>query len=81
MLQIVDVAEKNGLKLPREFGLLLKQALYFDRYQKLLAPSLDPLRDARVRNAMSQEFSGPKATRILGKDEPIPKNVIDVDLL
>ena len=53
MLQIVDVAEKNGLKLPREFGLLLKQALYFDRYQKLLAPSLDPLRDARVRTALN----------------------------
>ena len=77
----MDVAEKNGLKLPREFGLLLKQALYFDRYQKLLAPSLDPLRDARVREAMNQEFSGPKASRILGKDEPIPKNVIDVDLI
>ena len=67
--------------MPREFGLLLKQALYFDRYQKLLAPSLDPLRDARVREAMNQEFSGPKASRILGKDEPIPKNVIDVDLI
>jgi len=77
----VDVAEKNGLKLPREFGLLLKQALYFDRYQKLLAPSLDPLRDARVREAMNQEFSGPKPSRILGKDESIPKNVIDVDLI
>ena len=42
---------------------------------------LDPLRDARVREAMNQEFSGPKASRILGKDEPIPKNVIDVDLI
>ena len=69
------------MKLPREFGLLLKQALYFDRYQKLLAPSLDPLRDERVRQAMNQEFSGPKPARILGKDEPIPPNVIDVDLL
>lgn len=54
VLQIVSVAEKNGLKLPREFGLLLKQALYFDRYQKLLAPSLDPLRDTRVRDAMAE---------------------------
>ena len=25
VLEIVSVAEKNGLKLPREFGLLLKQ--------------------------------------------------------
>jgi aarF domain-containing kinase len=57
VLQIVSVAENNGLKLPREFGLLLKQALYFDRYQKLLAPSLDPLRDTRVREAMAENAS------------------------
>jgi len=55
VLEIVGVAEGNGLKLPREFGLLLKQALYFDRYQKLLAPSLDPLRDSRVRDSFSQQ--------------------------
>lgn len=52
VLEIVAVADKNGLKLPREFGILLKQALYFDRYQKLLAPSLDPLRDPRVKSAL-----------------------------
>lgn len=27
VLEIVEVAERNGLKLPREFGLLLKQVL------------------------------------------------------
>jgi hypothetical protein len=32
LLEVVDVANKNGLKLPREFGLLLKQSLYFNRY-------------------------------------------------
>lgn len=48
LLDIVDVANSNGLKLPRQFGLLIKQALYFDRYTRLLAPTLDPLRDARV---------------------------------
>lgn len=56
VLEIVAVAEKNGLKLPREFGLLLKQALYFDRYQKLLAPNLDPLRDTRVRESLSENL-------------------------
>ena len=30
LLKIVDVTEDNGLKLPREFGLLVKQSLYFD---------------------------------------------------
>lgn len=60
VLEIVAVAEKNGLKLPREFGLLLKQALYFDRYQKLLAPELDPLRDTRVRESLSENLKGGK---------------------
>ena len=27
VLEVVEVAENNGLKLPREFGLLLKQVL------------------------------------------------------
>ena len=38
-----------------------KQALYFDRYQKLLAPTLDPLRDERVRgnfNGGMSDMSG-----------------------
>lgn len=49
LLDIIRVADENGLKLPREFALLVKQALYFDRYNKLLAPGLDPLRDSRVQ--------------------------------
>lgn len=57
VLQIVAVAENNGLKLPREFGLLLKQSLYFDRYLKLLAPDLDPLRDERVSEAYGASVS------------------------
>ena len=48
LLDIVDVTENNGLKLPREFGLLVKQSLYFDRYLKILAPNLDVMGDARV---------------------------------
>merc|ERR1711908_231127 len=57
LLQIVAVAENNGLKLPREFGLLLKQSLYFDRYLKLLAPDLDTLRDQRVSEAYGSRSS------------------------
>eukprot|EP00435_Cladocopium_sp_Y103_P038808 s1176_g10.t1 len=56
LLEVVRVAESNGLKLPREFALLVKQALYFDRYTKLLAPDLDPLRDERV--AVGEYTSG-----------------------
>jgi len=48
LLDFVDVAENNGLKLPREFGLLVKQSLYFDRYMKILAPGLDMYNDDRI---------------------------------
>lgn len=48
LLEVTRAAQANGLKLPREFALLVKQALYFDRYTKLLAPGLDPIRDSRV---------------------------------
>lgn len=48
LLDFVNVAEDNGLRLPREFGLLVKQSLYFDRYLKILAPNLDVVNDSRV---------------------------------
>jgi aarF domain-containing kinase len=48
LLRIVAVTEDNGLKLPREFGLLVKQSLYFDRYLKILAPGLDISTDSRM---------------------------------
>lgn len=48
VLELVEVTETNGLKLPREFGLLVKQSLYFDRYLKILAPDVDVMQDDRV---------------------------------
>ena len=42
------VADDNGIRFPREFGLLLKQLLYFDRYTRLLAPKLSVLSDDRI---------------------------------
>lgn len=48
LLQVVDAAEKYGIRFPREFGLLLKQFLYFDRYTRILAPSLQMLQDERI---------------------------------
>ena len=49
VLQLVRVGDAHGVKFPREFGLLLKQVLYFDRYQRALAPELDVLNDPRVQ--------------------------------
>merc|ERR1719380_565522 len=56
-VELVAVGERNGVKFPREFGLLLKQILYFDRYIQLLAPDLDVINDERV-----QMSSGPSSS-------------------
>ena len=42
------VADGYGIRFPREFALLVKQVLYFDRYTTLLAPGLDVLNDERI---------------------------------
>lgn len=62
LLELVDITENNGLKLPREFGLLVKQSLYFDRYLKILAPNVDVMNDSRV------QFGG------RSKDDPVLVN-------
>lgn len=47
-MQIIEIGDTHGIRFPREFGMLLKQLLYFDRYTQLLAPSLSVLNDDRV---------------------------------
>jgi aarF domain-containing kinase len=47
-LEIAEAAEGAGVKLPRELGFLVQQALCFDRYTRLLAPKLDVMIDDRV---------------------------------
>merc|ERR1711920_427936 len=45
---VAKVASSYGIRFPREFALLVKQVLYFDRYTRLLAPELDVLSDERL---------------------------------
>jgi aarF domain-containing kinase len=76
LLELVDVTEDNGLKLPREFGLLVKQSLYFDRYLKILAPDLDVMRDVRV-NGLG-DADGGELKQINGSRVDPEKVVVDV---
>jgi hypothetical protein len=46
-----------------EFGLFVKQLLYFDRYTRILAPQLKVFDDARV-NWKADDFDGPDVTII-----------------
>ncbi|GAB4822495.1 hypothetical protein N2152v2_009541 [Parachlorella kessleri] len=48
MLDLVRVGEIHGIRFPREFALLIKQLLYFDRYNRILAPTLQVFNDQRI---------------------------------
>lgn len=48
VVQIIDISERNNLRLPRQFSLLVKQAMYLDRYISALAPDMDVFSDPRV---------------------------------
>lgn len=48
LMDMVKVGESHGLHFPREFALLLKQFLYFDRYVHILAPEMDVFVDERL---------------------------------
>jgi predicted unusual protein kinase regulating ubiquinone biosynthesis (AarF/ABC1/UbiB family) len=48
MLEIVETGKRHGLHFPRDFALLTKQMLYFDRFMRTLAPGMDMFSDSRV---------------------------------
>lgn len=48
LMDLVAVGRRHGIRFPREFTLLVKQFLYFDRYIRMLAPGLVLFGDERV---------------------------------
>ncbi|MFB2579093.1 MULTISPECIES: ABC1 kinase family protein [unclassified Acinetobacter] len=48
MLDVVAVGERHGIRFPRDFALLFKQMLYFDRFMRVLAPYIDIYADQRL---------------------------------
>ena len=48
LMDLVAVGRRHGIRFPREFTLLVKQFLYFDRYIRMLAPDLALFGDERV---------------------------------
>ncbi|GLC36376.1 hypothetical protein PLESTF_000329900 [Pleodorina starrii] len=58
-VQLVRIGETHGVKFPREFGLFLKQLLYFDRYTRILAPSLQVFNDERINTrSLAVQYGG-----------------------
>ena len=45
-LDLSKVSKRHGIRFPREFTLLVKQFLYFDRYMRILAPDASMFDDA-----------------------------------
>ena len=45
LMDILAIGRDHGIKFPREFALLVKQFLYFDRYVHILAPEMDIFMD------------------------------------
>ncbi len=48
MIDLIGLGKRYGIHFPREFALLLKQILYFDRYVQLLAPDTNLYSDKRL---------------------------------
>lgn len=55
MLDVVAVGERHGIKFPRDFALLFKQMLYFDRFMRILAPYTDIYADQRLKMVQTME--------------------------
>jgi aarF domain-containing kinase len=53
---IQRVATKHRVKMPKEFILITKQLLYFDRYAKALAPTLNVFTDQRLVLGMMSDI-------------------------
>jgi predicted unusual protein kinase regulating ubiquinone biosynthesis (AarF/ABC1/UbiB family) len=52
---ILRTSVRHGMRMPRDFVLVTKQMLYFDRYAKLLAPELNVFRDPRIVEALAMD--------------------------
>jgi predicted unusual protein kinase regulating ubiquinone biosynthesis (AarF/ABC1/UbiB family) len=52
---VMRTSLKHRMRMPRDFVLITKQMLYFDRYAKVLAPKLNIFRDPRVVTALAMD--------------------------
>jgi len=57
MSKMVRNSARHGTRLPDDFVLILRQLLYFDRYARLLAPSLNLLGDPRLLMTIGAELA------------------------
>ena len=54
---ILRTGIRHGMHMPRDFVLVVKQMLYFDRYAKMLAPQLNVFRDPRIVAGLMEDIA------------------------
>ena len=59
--EIQRTASRHRMRMPREFVLISKQMLYFDRYAKLLAPELNIFTDPRLLMSLMMDIQKARA--------------------
>jgi len=67
--KIQEVAKKHHMTMPKEFVLITKQLLYFDRYAKLLAPTLNVFTDIRLLTSLMMDIQKARTAGI-GTGQP-----------
>ena len=55
MMDMVAMGERHGIRFPRDFALLFKQMLYFDRFMRILAPYTDIYADQRLQMVQTMD--------------------------
>ena len=83
VVSVSKVAANYGIRFPREFALLVKQVLYFDRYTRLLAPDLDVLNDERLSMNQPPAAAGAGAAAAVeaGGAEAVVAEVASVEVI
>ena len=54
--KMIRISRKHGTRLPSDFVLVTRQLLYFDRYARLLAPTLNLFADPRLMMTIGAEL-------------------------
>jgi len=67
---MMRVSVKHRMRMPREFVLVTKQMLFFDRYAKLLAPTLNVMSDPRLVASLMQDVMKAKMQRAAEASTP-----------
>lgn len=59
---VMRITMRHRMRMPRDFVLILKQMIYFDRYAKLLAPKLNIFADPRIIAALMEDLALARGT-------------------